>query len=74
MPIQPLSSERLTAHIQQIVAKKHMSYLDAVLYVCDQRNIEPEIIAPLLGEKIRAELAEDAQRLHFIPKQSHLPC
>ena len=50
-----------------------MSYLDAVIYYCAEKNIEPELIAATLGDKIRGELANDAQRLHFIPKFNQLP-
>ena len=50
-----------------------MSYLDAVIYYCAEKNIEPELIAGTLGDKIRGELANDAQRLHFIPKFNQLP-
>ena len=50
-----------------------MSYLDAVIYYCEQKNYEPELIADKLGDKIRGELATEAQRLHFIPKFNQLP-
>ena len=70
---QDTDAETLAQIIEQLVIAKRMSYLDAVIYYCAEKNIEPELIAATLGDKIRGELANDAQRLHFIPKFNQLP-
>ena len=70
---QDTDAETLAQIIEQLVIAKQMSYLDAVIYYCAEKNIEPELIANTLGDKIRGELANDAQRLHFIPKFNQLP-
>jgi hypothetical protein len=73
MAIKPLTSEQVTVSIQRLVAEKNLSYLDAVLHFCEQRNLDPTDLAPLLGDKIRSEIASDAQRLNLIPKSPELP-
>ena len=70
---QDTNAEKLAQTIERLVIAKRMSYLDAVIYYCTEKNIEPELIAGTLGDKIRGELANDAQRLHFIPKFNQLP-
>ena len=70
---QDTNAETLAQTIEHLVIAKRMSYLDAVIYYCAEKNIEPELIAGTLGDKIRGELANDAQRLHFIPKFDQLP-
>ena len=70
---QDTNAEKLAQTIERLVIAKRMSYLDAVIYYCAEKNIEPELIAGNLGDKIRGELANDAQRLHFIPKFDQLP-
>ncbi|SVB05393.1 uncharacterized protein METZ01_LOCUS158247 [marine metagenome] len=70
---QDTNAEKLAQTIERLVIAKRMSYLDAVIYYCAEKNIEPELIAGDLGDKIRGELANDAQRLHFIPKFNQLP-
>ena len=70
---QDTDAETLAQTIEELVIAKRMSYLDAVIYYCAEKNIEPELIAGTLGDKIRGELANDAQRLHFIPKFNQLP-
>lgn len=59
MPVEAIVSEKLAEQILALVINKGMTYLDAVLYFCEQRKIEPELIAPLLGDKIKSELAND---------------
>jgi len=70
---QDTNAETLAQTIERLVIAKRMSYLDAVIYYCAEKNIEPELIAGNLGDKIRGELANDAARLHFIPKFNQLP-
>ena len=70
---QDTDAETLAQIIERLVVVKRRSYLDAVIYYCAEKNIEPELIAGTLGDKIRGELANDAQRLHFIPKFNQLP-
>ena len=70
---QDTDAETLAQTIEQLVITKRMTYLDAVIYYCAEKNIEPELIAGTLGDKIRGELANDAQRLQFIPKFNQLP-
>ena len=66
-------AEILAQTIERLVITKRMSYLDAIIYYCAEKNIEPEFIAGNLGDKIRGELANDAARLHYIPKFNQLP-
>ena len=73
MSLSILPSEQLAHVIERIVVNKQMSYLDAVLHFCERRNIEPEMIARLLRDKIKSELSQEAQGLHFIPRTNRLP-
>ena len=70
---QDINAEKLAQTIEHLVIIKRMSYLDAVIYYCAEKNIEPALIAGTLGDKIRGELANDAQRLHFISRFNQLP-
>jgi len=73
MAIPTFTAEKIAQTIEHLVVLKRMTYLDAVIYYCAQNNIEPELIARSLGDKIQGELANEAQRLHFIPKFNQLP-
>ena len=72
MAVAALSSEKITQQIQRLVSQKRMTYLEAVIHLCEQRGWEPELLAPHLGDAIKSKLSEDAQRLHYIPRQPAL--
>ena len=42
---QDTDAEQLAQTIERLVVTKRMSYLDAVIYYCAEKNIEPELIA-----------------------------
>lgn len=72
MPIRNLSSEQLDFEIVAMVQKHNVSYLDAVMMFCERNKLEPEDVAPLLGEKIKTHLHTDGQALHLLPRENAL--
>jgi hypothetical protein len=73
MAVTHLTSEQLTLHIQNLVAEKRLSYIDAIIYYCESRQLDVDAVVPLIGDKIKYGLTQDAQRLHLIPKNNELP-
>ena len=59
--------------IEHIVKDKKMSYMDAIVFAANTRNIEPEVAAGLLNENIKDKLESEARDLNFLPKMSKLP-
>ena len=45
--------------VEEAVHKKHLSYIDAIVYICGSSNIEPEdvgkFISNILKDKVEAE-------------------
>ena len=39
-----ITTKSFSLQIEELVKTKHMSYMDAVIYYCDQKDIEPERI------------------------------
>lgn len=70
MPLSIQSSEKFARAIEARVAKSHCSYMEAVLEFCTNRGIEPEAVTPLLNDKIRTAIGEEARRLNMIRKMS----
>lgn len=69
MGLQVITPETLAKDIETLVTVKRLSYLDAVVYYCETRKIEPEAIAPYLSDKIKSHLALDGRKLHLLPRQ-----
>ena len=67
------NSEKFALHIEQLVHTHRISYMDAILLFCEKRGVEPELVVPLLTDKMRAAVAQEAQRLHMIKKTNTLP-
>ena len=65
-----LTKKKFTRAVEELVIEKKLSYIDAIVYFCQENHLEPEsvkgLITPPLKEKIRAE----AIRLRFLKEES----
>ena len=59
--------------IEQIVQTKHISYMDACLDYCKEKEIEPNSIARLVNKSLKQKIQMEAEELHFLPKTNSLP-
>ena len=68
-----LTKQKFTKIIEDTVNKKKLSYIDTIIYICEENNIEVEdakkYVSPIIKEKLEAE----ARRLNFLPKGNELP-
>ena len=69
-----MNSKEFSLKIEQIVKeKKGISYMDAVLQYCEQNDIDPSTVAPLLTKILKDKIAIEAQNLNYLPKTGQLP-
>jgi|TARA_Y100000296_G_C4974790_1_gene157696 hypothetical protein len=73
MPLQTQTSSEFYIKIQELVNDTRLSYMDAILYYCEQNGMEPESIAQLVNGKLKAQIREEAEELNFLPKTAKLP-
>jgi len=68
-----LTKAKFTKLIEEAVGKHSFSYMDAVINVCKENEVEIEdvrkFITPIVKDKIQAE----AMRLNYLPRQNTLP-
>lgn len=54
-----LTKKRFSKLVEDLVEKKRMMYMDAVLEICEEREIDPgeigKLISPIIKDKIEAE-------------------
>jgi len=71
--IDVLNREKFSLIVEQTVKEKKLSYMDAIVWWCEENEFDIQdvnkLISPLIKEKIKVE-AED---LNFLPKSSRLP-
>jgi len=67
-----LTKSKFTGLVEGTVSELKIGYMDAVLYLCDKNDLEPEdmkkFVSPIIRDKIEAE----AMALNFLPKQNTL--
>lgn len=61
--------------IESCVHRKGMGYLEAIMWYCEQHNIEIEAVASLIkkSEAIRTKLEAECEDQNMIQRQPKLP-
>lgn len=59
--------------IENIVETKKLSYIDAIVWHCEETGFEMELAASLLSTPIKAKISEEAQNGNLIKKVNKLP-
>ena len=60
-------------NIESLVQKTKMSYIDAVMYYCEENKLEPETAGKMIGGKLKQNIQDEAEDLHLIQRTSKLP-
>ena len=59
--------------IEEMVQKKQLYYMDAVLEYALISEIEPEAMAKMLNQSVKDKIEVEAQELHMLKKTGKLP-
>ena len=59
--------------IEEMVLTKNMSYIDACLEYCKEKEIEPNSLGRLVNKALKQKIQMEAEQLHFLPKTNSLP-
>lgn len=68
-----LTKIKFTKMVEETVVTYSMSYMDAIVYLCDENNIEIEEVKKYISSVIKSKLEVEAMGLNYIPKQNTLP-
>lgn len=67
-----LTKSEFSKLVEKTVLSKKMSYIDAVLAVCDDHQVDPEDVKKFISGPIQDKIEGEAMRLNLIPKSSEL--
>tara|TARA_Y100000310_G_scaffold277842_1_gene295897 strand:+ start:508 stop:744 length:237 start_codon:yes stop_codon:yes gene_type:complete len=67
-----LSKSKFSKMIEEAVVKKKLSYMDAILDICEKNNIEPEDVRKFVSPIIKDKLEAEAMSLNLLPKTNSL--
>ena len=59
--------------IEQMVQTKNITYMDACLEYCKEKEIEPNSLGRLVNKSLKQKIQMEAEELHFLPKTNSLP-
>ena len=53
-----------------VLDNKEMNYIDAIVYFCDQNNIDLDSVPKLIPKPLKEKIKYEAQELNFLKKTS----
>ena len=71
---QIMNSKEFSLEIEKIVQERRgISYMDAILRYCEENELDPGTVAPMLTKSLKDKVTIEAQNLNYIPKTGQLP-
>lgn len=67
-----LTKSKFTKMVEDAVNELKLSYMDAILYLCEKNQLEPEDMKKFVSPIIKDKLEAEAMQLNFLPKQNTL--
>ena len=62
---------RFAQEIESLVqVNKDMNYIDAIVYFCDNNNIDVESVPKLISKPLKEKIKYEAQELNFLKRTS----
>ena len=66
-----MTSAKFSQEVEKIaVTNEDMNYIDSVLHLCEQNEIEVESVSKLISKPLKEKLKHEAQQLNFMKKTS----
>ena len=65
-----LTPQKFSMEIEKIVVEEGFNYIDAIVYYCQENNIEVESVSKLISKPLKERLKWDATRLNFMKATS----
>jgi len=67
-----LSKSKFSKMIEEAVVQKKLSYMDAILDICEKNDLEPEDVRKFVSPIIKDKLEAEAMSLNLLPKTNSL--
>ena len=67
-----LTKAKFSKLVEQTVFEKRLSYMDAIVWLCEKHNIEIEDCRKFINPIIKDKLEAEARKLNFLPRTNEL--
>ena len=73
MAVKMNNSMLFMENIEELVQRTKMSYIDAIMFYCEENKLEPELAGKMINGKLKQNIQEEAEDLHLITSSAKLP-
>lgn len=67
-----LTRKKFTMMIENTVISKNLSYIDSVVFLCQEHNIEIDDVKKYISKTIQEKIELEARNLNFMPKSNKI--
>lgn len=68
-----LTKVKFSKLIEQTVKEKNISYIDAIVHICELHNIDIEDSRKYISNVLKSKIEAEAMELNFLPRGNQLP-
>jgi hypothetical protein len=72
MEEQFLTKSKFTKLVERTVIEKRISYMDAILLICEDNTIDPGDVKKFISPVIKDKLEAEAMDLNYLPRQNKI--
>lgn len=67
------TSNEFGIYIDEIVSKKNIPYMDAIINYCEEVDIDIDSVGILINTKLKEKIQMEAEQQNMIKPRGHLP-
>ena len=67
-----MNKKKFTKMVEDCVRTKSMTYMDTVVYLCEQNNLEIEDVKKYIATSVKEKIEMEAMHLNFLEKSADL--
>lgn len=61
-----MTKKRFSMMVEETVLNLSLSYLDAIMYLCEKHTIDPEDVKKYISPAVKEKLEVDAMKLNYL--------
>ena len=67
-----LTKPKFSKLVEETVLTKKLSYMDAIIHICEENSIELEEVRKFISPIIKDKLEAEARKLNYLPRTNEL--
>jgi hypothetical protein len=68
-----INPEQISTNIERAVSTRRISYMEAVLELCEEHSLDSSLVAKYLSKPIIENIEKEARDVNLLPRKKSLP-